>query len=415
MSQAHSVAPSLRLAAVLEALRRADWLTGARARAYGWLLLIVTGAAMLAWIGFSRGGVDAAGKPLGTDFASFWTASQLALEGTPAKAYDVGVHHARQAALFGRDLGYAAFFYPPMFLLICLPLALAPYFVSLALWLGASGLAYWRMIRAWLGERLGALPALAFPAVFLNIGHGQNAFLSAALFGAGALWLERRPWLAGLCLGALVYKPHLGLLIPLALVASGRWKTIAAAGATAAALAAVSLAIFGADTWRAFLAHAGLARAALEQGLVGDAKMQSAFAAVRLLGGPVGLAYGVQAATAALAAAALLWLQRRAPRGPAEGPALAAAALLASPFVLDYDLLLLAVPLAWLAREGLETGFRPWEKTTLAAAFVLPAISRSLATSLHLPLAPLVVGALLLAVSKRGAQRELGQPAKASA
>src|SRR6185312_14697841 len=142
-------------------------------------------------------------------------------------------------------------------------------------WLAATGALYWRMARAWLGQRLGVMPILAFPAVLTNVGHGQNGFLSAALFGAGALWLERRPILAGLALGALAYKPHLGLMIPFALAIAGRWKTFAAAA------------------WAAFLADSGLARAALEQGLVGDAKMQSAFAAVRLLGGPLALAYGL--------------------------------------------------------------------------------------------------------------------------
>ena len=387
----------------LRALRRADWLTGERARAYGWLWLSVSLAIAATWTIASRVGIDPTGKPLGTDFMSFWSASQLALGGAPAAAWNVAAHHARENAIFGRDTGYAAFFYPPIFLLICLPLALLPYLASLALWLAATGALYWRMARAWLGERFGVMPILAFPAVLTNAGHGQNGFLSAALFGAGALWLQRRPILAGVALGALAYKPHLGLMIPLALVIAGRWKTFVAAAATVLALAGASLALFGVDGWRGFLADSGLARATLEQGLVGDAKMQSAFAAVRLFGGPVALAYGLQLAVAAFAVAGLAWLQRRAPRSAAEGPAMVVAALIASPFLLDYDLVILAAPLAWLLAEGVRTGFRDWEKTTLAAAFVLPAVSRTLATTAHLPLAPLVLAALLAVILRRGA------------
>jgi alpha-1,2-mannosyltransferase len=400
---------------LLRALSRADWLTAKRARAWGWLLLGVTLAIAVGWIAMARGGLDVAGKPLGTDFTSFWTASKLALAGSPAGAYDVAAHHAQQTAMFGRDTGYAAFFYPPIFLLICLPLAALPYLTSLVAWLAATGALYWRMARAWLGEAFGAMPIFAFPAVLTNIGHGQNGFLSAALFGGGALWLERRPIMAGLCLGALAYKPHLGIMIPVALAIAWRWKTFAAAGAAVIALAGASYGLFGLETWRGFLADSSLARGALEQGLVGDAKLQSAFAAVRLWGGGLGLAYGVQAMVAAAAAAGLVWLHRRAPNCGAEGPAMIVAALLASPFLLDYDLIILAAPLAWMLREGARSGFLTWEKTILLAAFVLPAVSRLLATDARLPLAPFVMAALFVAILRRGVSAAQAVPAAAQA
>jgi hypothetical protein len=391
--------------------RDGDWLTAARANAYVLILSWLTAAAMLAWVALSRGGLDPTGKPLGTDFMSFWTASKLALGGAPWSPYDVAAHHAQQTRLFGHDVGYAAFFYPPIFLLICLPLALLPYLVSLSVWLAATGVAYFRVVRTWLGKEFGAAPVLAFPAVMITVGHGQNAFLSAALFGAGARWLDRRPWLAGVMFGCLAYKPHLGLVIPVALLAARRWRTFAAAALSVATLAGLSLAVFGAETWRAFIADSAVSRAALEQGLVGDAKMQSAFAAVRLLGGDLTLAYGAQIAAMAMAGGAVVWLQRRAFRAAAEGPALVAASLLATPFLLDYDLLLLAIPLAWMFREGVRSGFLPWEKTLLAAAFALPAVSRTLAADVRLPLAPLVVGALLIAILRRASVFEAAKTA----
>jgi len=172
---------------IIASLRDADWLTRDRAAAYCRILFFVSLGAAVLWIALSRGGLDREGKPLGADFISFWTASKIALGGHPAEVYDMAIHRAAQTALFSRDVGYAAFFYPPAFLLICLPLAALPYLASLVIWLGVTGYAYWRVARAWLGDRFGALPILAFPAVLSNIGHGQNAFLSAALFGGGAL------------------------------------------------------------------------------------------------------------------------------------------------------------------------------------------------------------------------------------
>jgi hypothetical protein len=385
------------------ALRDADWLTRDRAAAYARILFFLSFAGALMWVALSHGGVDRLGKPLGPDFVSFWTASSLALQGRATEAYDVARHWAAQKALFGPNVAYTAFFYPPPYLLVCLPLALLPYLWSLALWLAATGLAYWRALSAFAGPRFDKLALLAFPGFLVNAGHGQNGFLSAALIGAGALWLDKRPIVAGLCLGALVYKPQLALMAPIALIAARRWTTLAAATAAAAALCAATLVVWGEAIWRAFLAAEPLARATLERHLVGDEKMQSVFAAARLWHGGLALAYGAQAAAALMAAAALFWLQRRRFRSPAEGPAMVAACLLASPFLLDYDLTLLAIPLAYAAREGARAGFAPGEKITLVVAYALPLVSRALAGAAGLPLAPLAIAATLVFVVRRGA------------
>jgi hypothetical protein len=399
MTQVAAMPPSSRL---VMALREAPWLTRERATAYGRILLVMSLGGLIVWVALSSGGLDRMGKPLGTDFIIFWTGSKLALGGHAAQVYDMAAHHAEESRLFQRDVGYSPFFYPPIYLLVCLPLALMPYFAALGAWLAVTGLAYWRVARAWLGDRFGALPIAAFPAVLVNVGHGQNGFLTTALFGGATLVLNRRPILAGILFGCMAYKPQLGLVIPLALLAAGRWKTIAAASVTVLVLAGLSTAIFGVETWRGFVAISPLARVALDQDLIGYAKLQSAFAAVRLLHGGLGLAYGIQIAVTFAACAGLVLLQRRSFRGGAEGPAMVTAALLASPYLLDYDLVLLAIPLAWMAREGLRTGFRPWEKLALLAAFALPIASRSIALGLGLPLAPLVIGALFVLVLRRG-------------
>ena len=201
-----------------------DWLDAGRARAYARVLLAVTFAGVVGWIALSPGGLDRQGKPIGTDFVGFYTASHFALAGHAELAYDVGAHWAAQRVLFGPKLGYTAFFYPPPALMIYLPLALAPYFVSLAVWLAASGLAFYRVLRGYLPS-LDAVMFLAFPAVFANAAHGQNGFLCAALLGGGLLIMDRRPRLAGLCFGAMAFKPHLALAIPFALIFARRWTT----------------------------------------------------------------------------------------------------------------------------------------------------------------------------------------------
>lgn len=391
--------------------RDADWLDGPRSSAYLRILaggMVIAGAA---WIALSHGGIDPTGKPLGTDFLSFWAASKLALAGHPDQVYDPAVHAAVERAAFpGTDIGYAAFFYPPVFLLICLPLAALPYLASLAAWLAVTGLACWQVLRGWLGRSASMLAALAFPATFSNLGHGQNAFLTTALFGGGGLLLAARPFLAGLCFGALAFKPHLGLLIPVALLAGRQWKAIAGAAVSAAGLIGLSWLAFGAPAWAGFLAASPLARAALERELVGSAKMQSVFAAVRLWHGPLPLAYAAQALVALAAAGAVAVVFHRRRNDPGAMAALVAATLLASPFLLDYDLMLLAPPLAWLFAQGARDGFRPWEKTGLLAAFLLPLASRILATDLHLPTAPPVLAILFLLIWRRLAETAPQRP-----
>jgi alpha-1,2-mannosyltransferase len=95
------------------ALSDCGWLDDERARAYARILLAVTLIGAVSWIDLSSGGLDREGKPIGTDFIGFYAASRLALDGRPELAYDVGSHWAAQKALFGRELGYTAFFYPP--------------------------------------------------------------------------------------------------------------------------------------------------------------------------------------------------------------------------------------------------------------------------------------------------------------
>jgi alpha-1,2-mannosyltransferase len=382
-------------------LRRADWLDPLRARRWRQMLAIFSGLGLLAWIAMSSGGVDINGKPLGTDFVSFYAASRLALDGHAAQVYDTAAHVAAQAHIFGRDIGDAAFFYPPLYLLLCLPLALFPYLLSLALWQGATLLLYLRVVGRFLGERGMLLTVLAFPAVLQTLGHGQNAFLSTALFGGAILAQKQRPVLAGVLFGLLAFKPHLGVAIPFALIATRRWKVFLAAVVTVFSFAALATLAFGMDIWDAYLDASPLALRALREGLVEAYKMDSVYAAIRVAGGGSGLAFLAQGLVSVCAIGAMMILLRRGKRDDDRNPLVVLAALLASPFLLDYDLTLLAVPLAWLMNEARSQHFLPYEKIVMLAAYVLPMVSRSLGHYAHFPLGPPVILALFFVVARR--------------
>lgn len=384
-------------------LKTMDWLGPARARGYLRLLALLNGAMLAFLMATSRGGVDRNGFLLGSDFISFWTTGRMLAQG--GAVYDAAAHIAAQRAFFASAEGYTAFFYPPSFLPLCWPLGLAEYFPALALWLLASGAAYVLALRPWWrAARPGApiwLLVAAFPAVPIVITHGQTAFLVAGLLGLGAWLVPTRAVLAGVLLGLATIKPQFGLLLPLALLLTRQWTVIAAAVVTALALAGLAALAFGPGVWSDWLVASARARSAMEAGAVPFGKMVTPFAAARLLGAPVGFAYAVQATVALGVAGALAALCRRRAWSPALAAAMLAGAPLVTPFALDYDMVLLAFPLLWLAGEGLRGGFGPYEKLAIALAFAAPAFARPLALNAGLPVMPFVTAFLFAVIVRR--------------
>lgn len=386
-------------------LRTGDWLTEARLHAWPAIMLAVAAAIAVVWVALSDRLIDRNGRPIGTDFTNVYAAGALALEGSAAAAYDPVQQHAAEKAIFeGREVPFYGWHYPPLFLMIAAALALLPYGAALSVWMAATFALYLAVVRAIVERREALLAAAAFPAVLVNLGHGQNGFLTAALLGGALLSLDRRPALAGVLFGLLAYKPHFGLLIPLVLAATGRWQQFAAAGATVIAAAAATLLLFGAQTWLAFLDSTAFTQAVvLESGGTGWQKIQSLFSFVRMWGGSVEFAYAAQSALALAVAGALVWLWRGAASDALKAAGLACGCLLVSPYVLDYDLVLLGVAIAFQVRHGLARGFRDYEITLLAAAWVAPLVARSLAGATGAPIGLMAVLAVLALSLRRAA------------
>jgi alpha-1,2-mannosyltransferase len=408
------------MAGFIDILRTGAWLTRERMRLVALALLaaFVLGAGFL--IATSNGLNDRFGRPLGTDFSNVYAAGSYVLEGEAAAPFDPAKQFAREQAIFGQATQFYGWHYPPFFLGLAGLLALMPYGLSLAVWQGATLALYLWSMRAIMfaspsplqGEvkKEWLLLALAFPAVFINLGQGHNGFLTAALIGAALCQLDRRPILAGILIGCLTYKPHFGLLIPLVLIVTGRWRVLAAAAVTLAVMALAVTFAFGVDVWSAFLATGKFTRTVvLEQGGTGWYKIQSVFSWVRLWGGGIALAYALQAAVTLTVAAALTWLWRSPAAYPIKAAGLLIGSALATPYSLDYDLMLLAPAIAYLALDGFARGFAPWEKTILAALWIVPLVARSIPQATLIPLAVPVM-LLAFALLLRRAMNECGAP-----
>jgi hypothetical protein len=395
---------------IWQGLRSGDWLTDARMRGYSLILLAICTLALVGWIAASDGLIDRNSKPIGTDFSNVYAAGTLIWQGRPAEAYEPARQHAAEKAVFGgREVPFYGWLYPPFFFVVAFLVASLPYAWGLAIWLAASFAAYLAAMRAIVPRPETLLIAAAFPAVFINIGHGQNGFLTAALLGGALHWLDRRPWLAGVLIGLLAYKPQFGVLIPVALLAGGRWNTIGAAAATVAALVAVSFVTLGGGVWHAFADSMTFTQTVvLEPGGIGWEKIQSAFSAMRMWGAGVRTAYAIQIALALMLAASLAWLWQSNALFELKASALATASLLATPYVLDYDLVVLAVAIVFFVRHGMNRGFHDYEISLLAAAWVMPLLSRAIAGVTGIPLGLLALLALYVIIVQRAVRDRLG-------
>jgi hypothetical protein len=234
--------------------------------------------------------------------------------------------------------------YPPYTLLLALPFGLMPWLLSyggfqaLSFAAMAASLRPWSESRARFWLRLGGVTLC--PAAAYTLGAGQNSFLSAALLLGGIWLLESRPAVAGALLGLLAFKPQLGLLIPVALMAAGAWRAVAAATGTVATLVLVSLAVPGVSIWRGWLALY----------LGGDAPRQwvelygqSVFTCLRLAGVPSVAANAGQLVALMIGAVAVWRAFGRPMTQTRRLMVLLCAIAFSSPHFGDYDAVLLAI------------------------------------------------------------------------
>lgn len=383
------------------------WLNRERLSAYPRILLAALVVMCLAWILLSKNLVDPKGRPLGCDFIQFWAASYLALAGHAESAYDVSLLFEAQKVALPTSQSLYAWYYPPAFGLIVLPLALLPYLEAYLVFMLATLGGYLAVLSRIVKGRDAIWCLAAFSGAWMNFIQGQNAFLTAALAGATLLCLEWRPILAGVLMGLLAIKPHLALLFPVALIAIGAWRSLATAGLVAVAFVAAGTLMLGLPAFEAWFRSLGNAWEFLKNAEDHWLKMPTVFAALRMLGVPVVGACIGHFLVAAAAAAAVWKIWRRCPSWPLRSAALMTATCLASPYLFDYDLAWLAFPIAWIAQTGLRDGWQPGEREALVAAWILPLVMAPIAMVVPIQIGPLVLLTLLWFIFRRAA---CGQP-----
>jgi hypothetical protein len=391
------------------------WLTGARLEFWALALLVfyLSGTVIWTWQAADNGMIDPRERPVGCDFIEFWAAAKAALGHMAAGVYDYHALYPIERTAVAAVSARFPFHYPPILLLLLLPFALLPYLWAVPLWYAGGVASYLSLARRLAADRRAFWIGLAFPGVLLTITYGQMGFWLTAALGWALLLLDKRPVAAGALLGLLAVKPHLFLLLPLALLASRRWSALATAAFVALLLVIASWLAFGTETWQAFLAnlealrHGDIKEASsnlletYQAWLIPWNKVPSVFVMMRLFGADMSIARAAQGLVAFDAALVVVWVWRSGAALELKAAALVAANLLVSPYLFDYDLILLILPIAWLAARALAQGWLPGEKIMIFALWLSPGLVSFVAVLLHLQLAPLLLAGFLGLICRR--------------
>lgn len=344
--------------------------------------------------------VTADGKPVVCDFLAFWAAGFTALSGHAASVYDPNAFHAVQAGIAGPFPSYLYWNYPPVFLFVAVVLASMPYLPAFLGWAVATATGYAITIGVIVRRWEGALAACASPVVLLSVFGGQNGFLTAALIGGFLRFLPGRPIVGGVLLGLVTYKPQFGILVPVALVAGGYWRSFLSAFATAVVVAGVAALVFGPGIYVDFFRSLPMvAHSNLDAGGEGWAKIQSVYAIDRMLGAGNSLAWLVQATVTLGCALATFVIWRRDVAYELKAASLVTATMFSIPYLHVYDFPVLLVAMAFLYRHRSFDRVE-WSCIIMANLFLLAFLAQIA------PVGPVIVVMVAALILRRTIQQE---------
>jgi alpha-1,2-mannosyltransferase len=307
------------------------------------------------------------------DFFTIWSSAKFVISQPINQIYDNQVVHHFQIELGEIPTTYRPFVHPPSFLIFIIPLGFLPYEAAFVGWSVFTFLTYF--IASYCRQMAGTAAFLAVfaPATIVNLAFGQTGFLSAALIVGGFRLVSTRPVLSGTLFGLASVKPHLGILVPVALIAARRWSTFAAAGGTMAILVIASGVAFGWSMWPLWLAklfsHADW---------VADVKgrLNPTVTASLMFLGVNPTAARIVELCVATAVATIIWMCFRRGVTILATAALLVGTFLATPYAVVYDLPMVTSAVIAVLAEKSRTGtsLTILEAAVLSLALALPII-----------------------------------------
>jgi len=360
-----------------------------------WELSFVAWALLASYLLLAKGHLDWTHHALGRDFINNWTAGHLTLSGQVNDIFQPKLFLAHERQLFDPRLPFHFWSYPPPALFLVAPLGLTSYFVGFALWSLGGMVALYLALRLWPEPGWVRWMILLCPAVPTDIALGQNGAYTAALLIGGLMLMERKPKWAGLQFGLLIFKPQIGVLLPVTVLARRHWKVLAAAAITGVLVLFASLLVFGPGAWRGFFGPTLTTQAAMLRQGRGPFRwmMPSAYMAARVLKLSWPASAMIQAPFSLLAIVAVWRVSVRADVSVAwKAAVVMTATFVATPQSFNYDL----IPVAAASLLLLRYDPRLWLSLPIVIlAWTLPVTMLAL-QEIKAPIAPLVLTALLL-------------------
>jgi arabinofuranan 3-O-arabinosyltransferase len=306
------------------------------------------------------------------DFLQWWLGGRVARTQGADALYDYHTFSAAQALVTKAipKVEYYHWVFPPTLLLLVMPIARLPYAMAFIAWGAATLCIYILGLYEILPYLVAVCAALLPLPVIKNAFDGQTAFLMTGLLALSLASIERRPYLSGLLLALLIYKPQFLLFFPVALLITLQWRVIVGAGVGGLLYAGVSVLAFGYNAWLLFFRSLRAHNPATLLPPNQEGLNQTVFGLMHALGAGVATAWAahVIVAVATTAIACAVW-RLHAPLA-LKAAAFAVGALIVTPYMLAYDLTAIVVPAAFIVSDGLTNGFMPGERVVLTACFI---------------------------------------------
>jgi Glycosyltransferase family 87 len=330
------------------------------------------------------------------DFGWMWLSGRFAVSGNSAQIFDYSTFSAAQTALFGHDNCpfLTPYVYPPTYLFMTYFLGFMPYFTAFGAWVLATLFLYGTAVYTIIPRRAAVIAAMSPFFVAVNADFGHNGLISAALVGFSLAFLERRPWLSGIFMGLLSYKPHIGVLFPLALLASRNWRALASATMASVVLAIAAAFAFGSEGWPSFL-HTLLNRqSTLSPDPAVPLALHSVFGLLGWVEASAPVSWVGQILVAAIVALTVCAVWAKRIPFSLKAAVLCIGSTMIPPYILFYDLCILSIAVAFLVRDGLARGFLPGERTVILICFAALFL-------VQVPIGPVVCATLFFLAARR--------------
>lgn len=328
------------------------FLNSTRIKRWSGIIIVCYLILLLMSVTTTTGILDIQGKPVGTDFITFYSASKLLQQQLPEKLYELAEMHRIQKNITNSQIDIFAWHYPPPFALIIYPLQYFNYYISWLFWILLTIIPLLIILKKIYRNSLTIIIFLAFPGTFQNIIHGQNGFLTAFLFGYGIYLLKKSPYCSGLIFGCLIYKPHFVIAVLPALVSEKSLKTLAGFFTSITTWFILTVSLWGISPWLAFIKNIPFAGQLLQGGALPYFKIPTVFSGAMMLGISPAKSLTIQLIFSLSAIMTVSYIWKKCYDERRRGIALVITALIASPFAFDYDLTILAPAIAWLLAEN---------------------------------------------------------------